>query len=333
MGQEQPLVSVVTPVHNTADYLATCIESVLAQTYPNFEYIIIENCSDDGSGELADRFAAADPRIKVVRTDQLLPQVANYNLAMSQIAPTSVYTKMCQADDWLHPRCLEEMVAVGVQHPEAGLISSYTMIGSDIENTGINPEVSVMSGIDAGRLYFTDGLFLFGTPTTVMYRSDIVRSRTPFYEEGRLHEDTEACFEILRSSDFGFVHQVLSYCRVHDESITASALDMMPRVIDRLIVVKRHGSHYVEGDEYTAAENAARRGYYRELARRLLRQPVLRSAQGFWEYQHHGLSLAGEQLDRWRLARCVGMAVAEAVLSPIETIERVRRVVGKRRSR
>ncbi len=324
-------MSIVTPVHNTANYLAECVESVLGQTYTNFEYIIVENCSDDGSGDLADRLASSDARVRVIRTDTLLPQVENYNFALSQIAASSVYTKVCQADDWLHPRCIEEMVALGERHPEVGLISSYSLVGSDIQNLGLNGDVSVLSGRDAGRLYFTDGFFLFGTPTTVMYRSNIVRSRTPFYEVGRLHEDTEVCFEMLQTADFGFVHQVLSYCRVHDESITASALDMLPQAIDRLVVVKRHGRHFVQGSDYDEAEHYARNEYYLSVARRLLRQPLLRSNEQFWSYQRRGLALANETLDKWKLARSVGLAIIEAVLSPLETLQRIRRTTDKRR--
>ncbi|MCB0227477.1 MAG: glycosyltransferase, partial [Anaerolineae bacterium] len=53
----QPLVSVVTPVYNTDKYLADCIESVLAQSYDNWEYVIINNCSTDRSLEIAQRYA------------------------------------------------------------------------------------------------------------------------------------------------------------------------------------------------------------------------------------------------------------------------------------
>ena len=64
------MVSVVTPFYNTAPYLAQCIESVLAQTYPHFEYILMDNCSTDGSAEIAETYARRDSRIRLIRCNE-----------------------------------------------------------------------------------------------------------------------------------------------------------------------------------------------------------------------------------------------------------------------
>ena len=64
-----PLVSVLTPFYNTAPYLAECIESVLAQTRGDFEYLLVDNCSTDGSDDIAAGYAARDPRIQERMTD------------------------------------------------------------------------------------------------------------------------------------------------------------------------------------------------------------------------------------------------------------------------
>src|SRR3954469_16946223 len=102
---EQPLVSVVTPFFNTADYLGECIESVLRQTYSRFEYILVDNQSTDGSSEIAARFAKRDPRIRLIRNATFLDQVPNYNGAIRQISPDSKYLKVVLADDLIFPEC------------------------------------------------------------------------------------------------------------------------------------------------------------------------------------------------------------------------------------
>ena len=79
MSTNEPFVSVVTPVYNTADYLREAIESVLAQSYGNFEYIIADNRSTDGSSEIAHEYERLDKRVRVVDHTEFLSQNGNYN--------------------------------------------------------------------------------------------------------------------------------------------------------------------------------------------------------------------------------------------------------------
>ena len=116
----QPLVSVVTPFHNTATFLAECIESVLAQSFTQFEYILVDNCSTDGSGEIAESYARRDPRVRLIRRSQLLPQVQNYNSALAEISGDSKYCKIVQADDFIFPECLKLMVGAFEQSSQSG---------------------------------------------------------------------------------------------------------------------------------------------------------------------------------------------------------------------
>src|SRR5258708_32283098 len=102
-----PLVSVVTPFHNTAAFLAQCIESVLRQSYTQFEYILVDNCSTDGSGDIAETYARRDSRIRLIRRTELLSQVQNYNAAIAEISDETKYCKIVQADDYIFPDCFK----------------------------------------------------------------------------------------------------------------------------------------------------------------------------------------------------------------------------------
>ena len=106
----QPFVSVLTPVYNGAPYLRECIESVLAQSYSNWDYTIVNNCSTDGTGEIAEEYARKDKRIRVLTNDVLLDVIANHNKAFGLISPESKYCKVVSGDDWLFPECLEQNV-------------------------------------------------------------------------------------------------------------------------------------------------------------------------------------------------------------------------------
>ena len=211
----KPLVSVVTPFYNTADYLEECIQSVLNQTYPEFEYVLLDNCSKDGSLEIAARYAKQDPRIRLLTNSTFLTQVQNYNAALGLISPQSRYTKIVQADDRIYPRCLEEMVAVAESDSSVGIVSSFCLRGSKVGMDGFPFSESVVCCRQLCRYQLLEGDRFFRSPTTVMYRSAVVRDRAPFYKEGRYFEDTEACFEVLQTWNFGFVQQVLKIGRAH----------------------------------------------------------------------------------------------------------------------
>jgi glycosyltransferase involved in cell wall biosynthesis len=313
-------VSVVTPFHNTEAYLAECIESVLSQSLENFEYILVDNQSTDRSGVIASEYAGKDRRIRLLRTERLLPQVPNYNFALEQIAPTSAYCKMVQADDWLFPRCLTEMVALAEAQPTTAIISSYRLIETELGGGGLRPNQTVLSGRDACRLFFLGGVFLFGSPTTVLYRSDVVRARKPFFAEGRLHEDTEAVYEILTDRDFGFVHQVLSFSRRDESSMTASVRRFLPERLDRLIVIKRFGDLYLDSAEREACLAGALKWYYDGLAKRWLRDRLGARDARFWEYQRKGLASIGETVRSELLMRRVAAVVLRKVVWPVSLL-------------
>ena len=266
-AQASPLVSVVTPFYNTAKYLRECIESVLAQSYVRWEHILVDNHSDDGSLEIATEYARRDGCVRLYRNADFVGQVANYNGALARISPDSTYCKIVQADDWIFPNCLAEMVCLAEENPGVGIVSSYRLKGTQVNEVGLPYPSRAVSGREICRRQLRDGLFVFGSPSTVMYRSEIVRCRRPFYEEGRLHEDTEACYEILREWDFGFVHQVLSFTRTENESISGSVAGFRPNLLDKLIVLKKFGRDFLNEDEFQDCWQLVEQRYLKFLAR------------------------------------------------------------------
>jgi len=316
--ERAPRVSVVTPFHNTAAYLQECIESVLRQTYEDFEYILVNNASTDGSREIALRYAQADPRVKLIDTPQLFPQVQNYNFALSKIAPESEYTKLVQADDWIYPECLENMLEVARSDSRIGLVGSFYLQGSQVAGWGLPVTAHRYSGREICRYQLFGGHFLFGSPTTVLYRSDLVRSRPAFYAEGRYHEDTDICYDLLESSDFGFVHQVLSFLRTENDSIMKSASQFNPWILDRYTALYRHGPKFLNADEFKWRKRALDKEYAQFLGKALLR------CQGapFWRYHRKGLKTVGQDLPWARLGLFLLNDALNLVMNLKATIER-----------
>ena len=105
----------------------------------------------------------------------------------------------------------------------------------------------------------------------MMVRADIVRARHPFFHEDRYFSDSDAAYEILRDSDFGFVHQILSFTRIEADSSWARSLDYDPLVLDRLIRLVSYGPLYL-----SAEENARLTSEHEHFYRRLLAEAWLR---------------------------------------------------------
>lgn len=222
-AEAQPLVSVITPVYNGADHLAEAIDSVLAQSYENWNYVISDNASTDRTREIALDYASRDERIRIVTHREHVGLLQSWNRSVKLIADESAYMKVLHADDWLFPACLEKMVAVAELNPSVGIVGSYRLAGSLVDLDGIPYDSPVVSGRELvrGRLVREQYPFVFGSPSSLMFRSDLVRERNPFYDESNLHADTGVCYDILLESDFGFVHQVLTYTRRHQGAFTA----------------------------------------------------------------------------------------------------------------
>lgn len=321
-----PTVSVVTPFYDTAEHLEKCIRSVLEQTYTDFEYILLDNCSTDGSTEIAREYARWDDRIRFVRAQEFVGQLPNYNRALRRISPHSRFCKIVQADDWIFPRCLEEMVGVAEQHSSVGIVSSYRLKGTALRHEGLPPDRTFLPGQEAGRLHVLGELFLFGSPTSVMYRSQVVRSREPFYEPEVPHADTEACYQVLSDWDLGFVHQVLTFSRVEKGSIQSRMEQYDPHhLLDRFLVVCQYADRYLRRREARQIRDEVRRAYYRFLASEALGS----AAEGFWDYHRSGLASADRDLQWSRLMAYVLGYLAERILNPLDTAQRiVRRLSG-----
>lgn len=319
----QPLVSVVTPVFNGAEYLEECIESVLRQTYQNWDYTIVDNCSTDATVQIARRYAARDSRIRVLVHDEFLRAIPNHNRAFAQISPQSKYCKMVFGDDWLFPECLERMVAVAEKYPSVGLVSAYAIEGRRVAWTGLPYPNEFVPGRQICRQHLLESLYVFGSATTVMYRADRVRSRAAFFNEGNIHADTEACFDLLKTSDFGFVHQVLTFTRVRERSLTALSNDLQTSWGGMLQILAAHGRHYLTEEEWEERQQSYLAGYYSFLAKSVLKH----RDEKFWSYHKGKLNELGVGFSRMRLAVALIKGIGNALLEPKRIVARV---VGSR---
>jgi glycosyltransferase involved in cell wall biosynthesis len=321
------LVSVVTPVYNGEPYLAECVESVLAQTYRNWEYILVNNCSADGTLKVAERYARLDERIRVCDNDTFLDIISNHNKAFRTISASSKYCKVVSADDFVFPECLARMVGLAESHPSVGIVGSYQLSGGDAEwyvrTDGLPYRSTVVPGRDIGRAHLLGTLNVLGNPTSNLYRSDLVRSTDAFYPNSTAEADISACFECLKATDFGFVHQVLSYERLHKERITTTSQGRNAYLSSKLSDLLTYGPFYLTEGELQGRLKELLDEYYRFLAI----SAVNMRGREFWSYHRERLKQLGYSLDRIRLGKAVCAKCLDLLLNPKQTAEKaVRRM-------
>src|SRR6185312_6965623 len=276
-----PLVTVLTPVYNGAKYLATCIESVLAQTYQNWEYIVINNCSTDGSLDIASSYARRDARIRVQSNRRFVGVIENHNAAFCSMSQESRYCKVVAADDYLFPECIEKLVGVCEREPRVSIVGSHAIHDDGFRRVGLPPGRSIFEGRDVCKLYLLGVIESFGTPSTVLYRSSLVRSRDPFYPGSFPNADLAACLASLEGTDFAFVHQILCYERIHNESVSADLGRSLSFLIDNLQFLGEYGSKYLTAQEIGSRKHELLREIYARLAADVVRL----SPSPYWKYQ------------------------------------------------
>lgn len=112
-----PCFSVIMPLYNKAPYVRKAVESVVGQTYSDWELVVVDNGSTDGSGEVVTEIA--DPRIRIVRLEENIGPGGARNHGVSE--STAPWICFLDADDWWEPTFLEEMSGLIERHPDAGI--------------------------------------------------------------------------------------------------------------------------------------------------------------------------------------------------------------------
>lgn len=130
-----PIVSVVMSVYNGRAFLTEAVDSILAQSYGDFEFIIIDDGSTDRTSEILSDYARRDARVRVLRHENQ-GRAASLNKGIG-VAQTKYIARM-DADDVALPQRFEKQVAFLEQHPDVGLLSgAYELIGTSGERLGI----------------------------------------------------------------------------------------------------------------------------------------------------------------------------------------------------
>ncbi len=176
MTQSTPSVSVLMTSYNREKYIAAAIESVLVQTYRDFELLVVDNRSSDQSVAIARGYAERDPRVKVLVNERNLGQFGNRNRAATHAMGR--FLKYHDSDDLMYPHCLATMVRLLEEEPRAGFAatSGWSWPG------GPCPMLSTpVQSYEREFLGF--GMFFMG-PSCALFRREMLEALGGFEEHG-----------------------------------------------------------------------------------------------------------------------------------------------------
>lgn len=204
-------VSIVITVYNRERFVAKAIESVLAQTYQDFELIVWDDGSTDKSVEIAQAFAKRDRRIRVVAAEHL-GQGCALKAAIAEAKGT--YIGQLDSDDLLAPTALEETVAVLDTHPEVGLVyTSYEVIDEEDQILGAGTRCGIP--YSQKRLLVDFMIFHFRLMRRSVY--DRVGGINELFESV---EDYELCLRLSEVTQVWHLEKPLYFYRNHDDSLS-----------------------------------------------------------------------------------------------------------------
>lgn len=188
-----PKISVIVPVYKVEPYIHRCIDSIIAQTFTDFELILVDDGSPDDCGRICDEYAERDSRIYVIHQENGgLSAARNAGIDRAFEKSDSEWLSFIDSDDWVHPEYLERLYNAAVEHKVAVSVCGY------VETDGEEPDISVADM--ESHLWTPEEFYVeHNVNATVawgkLYRKECFQ--TIRYPMGRIHEDEYVTYKIL----------------------------------------------------------------------------------------------------------------------------------------
>lgn len=305
------LVSVCLPVFNGQRFLAEAIDSVFAQSYTNFELIIVDDCSTDDSAAIALDFASKDSRVRVIQNSHNAGLFENYNICMRQ-AKGSLIKPFAQ-DDILLPQYLEKTISILEQNPSVGFVST-DRFQLDAAGRQINPPMakrpaSLAAGIPiAGLDLLRESLFPVvnhvGEPTCVIFRNEFIGDGfdTSYFHVG----DLEYWLRIALNARYFHIGEALCGFRHHEDSCTARNMKNILFAPDMFAIGDKYSNFFeqigrTKGEFIECAlDTMSQMIYYEDLTEELdalEANSIMADPAGFRRIAAHALATLAERAD------------------------------------
>lgn len=208
----ESLISIITPCYNSSKYISQMIESVIVQTYPNWELLITDDCSTDNSREIVKEYCKKDPRIHLFQLD--INSGAGVARNNSIEKAQGRYIAFCDSDDLWKPRKLEVQLAFMKEHGYEFTYCKSDVVDTEGNITEINERVPKVS-------YRSTKIINYIGTTNAMY--DTSRIGKVYMRDVRKRQDWIHWIDILEKTKYAYcVPERLTSWRTGDENSLSS---------------------------------------------------------------------------------------------------------------
>jgi glycosyltransferase involved in cell wall biosynthesis len=223
----RPEISICIPVFNCESYIGEAINSVLEQTFNDYELIIINNASTDNTLKIINKFT--DKRIRVISNSENIGFKGNWNLALSETK--GKYIKILPADDYLMKDCLEKQVNILNSYENVVIVGCGRIIVNEHSKTIMKREAK--NGlVDSGRAKINvvrSGGNPIGEPGAVLFRRDVIDSGELFSDKFLYLIDIDFWLKVLKYGDLYMLGECLAAFRVSKGSTSVNLIGQQGR--------------------------------------------------------------------------------------------------------
>ncbi len=227
-----PQISVIVPIYKVEPYLCRCVDSILAQTFTDFECILVDDGSPDNCGQICDEYAAKDSRIHVIHKENGgLSSSRNAGIDYAVEQSDSQWLSFIDSDDWVHPCFLEYLHRAAVeQNVKISACNVYETKQIDKGPDDCNYAVELLDGID----FHMNNNIWATTAWNKLYVKELFDGYR--YPIGRIHEDEFLTYKLLyNAKNIAWLEAQLYVYYHREDSITGK---YSVRTLDRLDALK-----------------------------------------------------------------------------------------------
>lgn len=238
MENKLPLFSIITPIYNVENYLKECLDSVVDQTFSDFECIMVNDGSTDDSEHIARQYVEKDSRFKLYRQQNQGQSVAR-NKAINECS--GKYILFLDSDDFIKKYSLEQLAAI-VQENEPDIVINSTIAYYEESKAEIPRILNVSDAWNSNSELLgvlSDNKAFMAAPWSIVIRRNYLLDKQLFFYPGIKHEDELWIPQVIINAEKVLINENPYYCGRCDRIGSTTQTKNIKKMFDRILVVDK----------------------------------------------------------------------------------------------